>query len=140
MVGPTAHQVPNVTWVTRELSPPAWRLLNVNQPIEPSKGRVRIMRRNTFIRTGVVVAGAAIAVFGAAAPASAHVTVSAQSAVQGGYTKVTFRVPTEKDTASTVKVEVFLPQDQPIASVSTKPVPGWTAAPETTKLAKPITT
>jgi uncharacterized protein YcnI len=90
----------------------------------------------------VALAGAAVgvAVLGVAAPASAHVTVSSPSAVQGGYAKVTFRVPNEKATAGTVKLEVVLPPDQPIASVSTKPITGWTATMEKTKLATPIKT
>ncbi|GAA3921116.1 YcnI family copper-binding membrane protein [Actinoplanes auranticolor] len=73
-----------------------------------------------------------------AAPASAHVTVNASTAVQGGYAKVTFRVPNESDTASTTKVEINLPADTPFASVSLKPVAGWTMAPVKSKLAKPI--
>ncbi|MBX6357426.1 MAG: YcnI family protein, partial [Micromonosporaceae bacterium] len=75
-----------------------------------------------------------------ATPASAHVTVNAQDARQGGFTRVAFRVPTESDTLSTTKVEVHLPQDTPIASVSTMPVPGWTVKVSKTKLAQPIKT
>lgn len=91
-------------------------------------------------RSGVAVAAAGVAVLGLAAPASAHVTVSSASAVQGGYAKVTFRVPNEKSAADTVKLEVVLPADQPIASVSTRPVPGWTAVAEKAKLPTPVKT
>jgi uncharacterized protein YcnI len=87
-----------------------------------------------------VAAAAAVAALGFAAPASAHVTVSSASATQGGYAKLTFRVPNEKDAAQTVKLEVVLPEDAPIASVSVKPVPGWTAQLERTRLATPIKT
>jgi uncharacterized protein YcnI len=73
-----------------------------------------------------------------AVPASAHVTVNPNTAVQGGYAKVTFRVPNESDTDSTTKVEVNLPADTPFASVSLKPVAGWTAVPVKSKLAKPV--
>jgi uncharacterized protein YcnI len=83
----------------------------------------------------VTVAGLLVAV---AAPAQAHVTVNPNTATPGGYTKVTFRVPNEMDNAKTTKLEVALPADQPIASVSVKPVPGWTATPTTSKLATPI--
>ncbi|HEY7225177.1 MAG TPA: YcnI family protein [Micromonosporaceae bacterium] len=76
---------------------------------------------------------------GFAAPASAHVTVNSDTAQQGGYAKLTFRVPNEKDAANTVKVEVDLPQDTPIASVSVKPVAGWTADVQMSKLASPLT-
>ena len=72
------------------------------------------------------------------APASAHVTVNPNTATPGGYTKVTFRVPNESDTASTTKLEVNLPADKPVASVSVRPVPGWTAVAVKSKLATPI--
>ena len=47
-------------------------------------------------------------------------------------------MPTESDTASTTKLEANLPTGTPIASVSLKPLPGWTAKTTTTKLATPI--
>ena len=81
------------------------------------------------------VAGLVLAV---AAPADAHVTVNPNTATPGGYTKVTFRVPNETDNATTTKLEVAFPAGQPIASVSVKPVTGWTAAPTRSKLATPI--
>lgn len=89
-----------------------------------------------------MVAGVAtaIAVLGVAGVASAHVTVNPKEAPQGGYTKIAFRVPDESDTASTTRLDVYLPADTPVASVLTAPVPGWTAKLITTKLPKPITT
>jgi uncharacterized protein YcnI len=42
------------------------------------------------------------------------------------------------DEASTTKLEVNLPKDAPVASVSVRPVPGWTAVAEKAKLATPI--
>jgi uncharacterized protein YcnI len=96
--------------------------------------------RSTVVRVGAVLAVTAAAVLGFAGPASAHVSVNSDTvATQGGEAKLTFRVPNEEDTASTVKVEVDLPQDTPIASVSVKPVTGWTATVQTSKLAAPIT-
>jgi uncharacterized protein YcnI len=91
-------------------------------------------------RAATVAALAGSAVVLAAVPAFAHVTVSPDSAAKGGYATVTFKVPCEEDDASTVKLEVALPTDHPIASVSIQPVPGWTAKVTTTKLAKPIKT
>jgi uncharacterized protein YcnI len=88
-------------------------------------------------RASVVVATASL-LLAVAAPAEAHVTVNPNTATPGGYTKVTFRVPNERDNATTTKLEVAFPADQPIASVSVKPVPGWTAAPTESKLATPI--
>ena len=96
------------------------------------------MNRSLLGRVGVVTAGAAALVFAIAGPASAHVTVNPSTANQGDYTKVSFRVPSESDTASTTKLEVNLPADTPIASVSLRPLPGWTAKTTTTKLATPI--
>ncbi|TVT07638.1 YcnI family protein [Amycolatopsis bartoniae] len=74
------------------------------------------------------------------AVASAHVTANPGTAQQGGYAKVSFRVPTERDDASTVQLEVDLPADHPLASVSTRAVPGWTAQVTKTPLAQPIQT
>jgi len=84
------------------------------------------------------VLGATAFTLALAVPASAHVTVNPNTAVQGGYTKVTFRVPNESDDTNTVKVEVNLPTETPFASVSLKPVAGWTMVAEKAKLAKPI--
>lgn len=72
--------------------------------------------------------------------ASAHVTVSSPGATQGGYAVLTFRVPTESDTASTTELKVQLPTDQPLASVSVQPTPGWSFTVSKAKLASPITT
>lgn len=72
--------------------------------------------------------------------ASAHVVVSAPGATQGGYSVLTFRVPTESDTASTVGVKVQLPTDEPLASVSVQPKDGWTYTVTKSTLATPITT
>lgn len=97
--------------------------------------------RRMAARTAVVAfVAATVGAIAFAAPASAHVSVSSADATQGGYGKAVFRVPTESDTASTTKVEVFLPDATPIASVSTMPVPGWTAATTTKKLTTPLKT
>ncbi|WP_063794399.1 YcnI family protein [Kitasatospora sp. MBT63] len=85
-----------------------------------------------------VLAGATL--LASAVPAFAHVTVQPGTAAQGAYTAVAFRVPDESDTASTTKLEVTLPADHPVASVATRPLPGWTATAEKTKLATPLKT
>jgi periplasmic copper chaperone A len=85
------------------------------------------------------------------ATAGAHVTVHTDSTASGSFSALTFRVPNESDTASTVKLEVQLPKDTPFLYVSSKPIPGWTVkmteAPlpepvesEGTKITKAITT
>lgn len=96
-----------------------------------------LLRAST--RVGLVLAVMAAAVLGLGAPAVAHVTVSANGAVQGGFAKLTFRVPNEKASASTVKVEVEFPQAAPITSVSVKPVPGWSAEVQRRTLDSPVT-
>lgn len=75
-----------------------------------------------------------------AAPAWAHVSIDPGTATQGGYAALTFRVPNESDSTSTTKVQIFLPQDHPLASVSVKPHPGWQAKVATRKLATPLGT
>lgn len=91
------------------------------------------------MRAALVALGAAlVGVFALAAPASAHVTVNPSEAVQGRFTRLAFRVPNESDTASTTKVEIHLPDDAPVASVSTMPVPGWTVNVQRRTLDQPL--
>jgi uncharacterized protein YcnI len=91
-------------------------------------------------RAATVAALAGSAVVLAAVPAFAHVTVQPDSAAKGSYSTIAFKVPDEEDNASTIKLEVSLPTDHPIASVSLQPVPGWTAKVTTVKLATPLKT
>jgi uncharacterized protein YcnI len=90
-------------------------------------------------RLAVVVLAATTAVVASAGLASAHVTVSSPDATPGGFGKVTFRVPNESDTASTVKLRVQIPTDPPLASLRYEPIPGWTAATTRTQLDPPVT-
>jgi uncharacterized protein YcnI len=89
-------------------------------------------------RLALVTGAVLVAVFGFAAPAAAHVTVNPQEATQGGYARLAFRVPNESDTASTTKLEVVLPEDAPVASVSTMPLAGWTVAVEKRTVNPPV--
>jgi uncharacterized protein YcnI len=73
-----------------------------------------------------------------AGPAAAHVTIDPESARKGSVAKLSFQVPNEKDNASTVGLEVTLPADHPIASVSVQQKAGWTFAIEKQALPKPI--
>ena len=84
-----------------------------------------------------VVAGIGLALVPALS-ASAHVTVSSTDAAPGGFGKVTFRVPSESDTATTTAVSVQLPSDTPFAFVSVEAVPGWSAELTTEALAEPV--
>jgi uncharacterized protein YcnI len=83
---------------------------------------------------------AAAALMALAGPASAHVTVNPRSVTTGGFAELSFRVPTESASASTTQLEVTFPTETPLAHVSTKPIPGWTATVEKAKLATPIKT
>ncbi|MDG4808183.1 YcnI family protein [Micromonospora sp. WMMD1120] len=96
------------------------------------------LRRTATAAAALAFTAAATAVLGFAGPASAHVTVNPKEATQGGYARVAFRVPNESDSASTVKLEVVLPENAPVGSVSTMPVPGWTVAVEKRKVDPPI--
>ncbi|MEU1729747.1 YcnI family protein [Streptosporangium sp. NPDC020145] len=91
-------------------------------------------------RAAAVTAGAVALTIGLALPALAHVSINPGTAEQGGFTKVAFRVPNERDNASTEKVEVEFPTDHPLPFVSVKPVPGWDVKVVTGKLPKPVTT
>ncbi|GAA4157087.1 YcnI family protein [Gryllotalpicola daejeonensis] len=93
--------------------------------------------RKLFAAGAVVVASVALALVAAPA-ADAHVTVGASSAEAGGYSVLTFRVPTESATAGTVSLTVQLPTDHPFTSVSYQPLPGWSAKLVTSRLPKPL--
>ncbi|GAA4469824.1 YcnI family copper-binding membrane protein [Phytohabitans houttuyneae] len=91
------------------------------------------------MKRAALVLGAAVAfLLAVAAPASAHVTVNPQEAEKGGFARLAFRVPNESDTASTVKLEVVLPENAPVGSVSIMPVAGWTATMERRKVDPPV--
>lgn len=91
-------------------------------------------------RLGIVTAALAGLLTLGVGSASAHVGVSSTDATPGGEGKVTFRVPDESDTASTVKLRIQLPTKTPLASVSVLPVPGWTFTATKEQLAKPVVT
>ncbi|HVM26100.1 MAG TPA: YcnI family protein [Mycobacteriales bacterium] len=73
----------------------------------------------------VAAVSAAALVVPLSGAASAHVTVQAPGATQGGYTKLTFRMPTEREVPST-GLEVAFPDEHPITSLRVKPKAGWT--------------
>lgn len=82
---------------------------------------------------------AGTAVLALSVPAFAHVSVEPEgTAAKGGYAVVDFRVPNERDNASTTELEVNFPADHPLASAMPEPVPGWTAKVTKSELDKPI--
>ncbi|QPP07589.1 YcnI family protein [Streptomyces bathyalis] len=96
------------------------------------------MQTSTRRRLTAAGALAATSVLLCAGPAFAHVSVDPESAAQGDYSVVNFKVPNERDDASTTKLEVNLPKEHPLASVMPQPVPGWDVKVTKSKLDKPI--
>ncbi len=89
------------------------------------------------MRIHIYILAAAVAVALALAPAAvAHVTLQPPEAPAGGFTRLDVRVPTERDDASTTKVEVQFPPG--FLSVSSEPVPGWNAELTMRQLDKPV--
>ncbi|MET7696289.1 YcnI family protein [Streptomyces sp. NPDC005485] len=91
-------------------------------------------------RIAAAGAAAASAVLVLSVPAFAHVSVQPEgTAAKGGYATVDFKVPNERDDASTSKLEVNFPADHPLASVMAQPIDGWSVKVTKAKLAKPLT-
>ncbi|WP_426625628.1 YcnI family protein [Leifsonia sp. McL0607] len=98
------------------------------------------MRTRTAAIAGTASLAAIALALATPLAASAHVHVDPDRAAVGGYATLTFTVPTESATAGTVKLEVDLPTDTPLGSVSYQPLAGWSTKVVTEKLAKPIKT
>ncbi len=100
------------------------------------------VRRTALPRTRrravLAIAAAAGLVVCSAGGATAHVRVFPDTTTAGGFAQLTFRVPTESDTAGTVGLRVDLPTDTPFTSVRTKPLAGWTAVVERGPLPEPV--
>ena len=94
--------------------------------------------RRIAIRFGLCVAAVGLGIVAFPLSAQAHVEIEPGQVDGGGFTVVAFRVPNERDDASTTKLRVILPKDQPLGSVQTTAEPGWTVATATRKLDKPI--
>jgi len=100
----------------------------------------RSSRGQALTRAAAIGAAAAAALVLLAVPAFAHITVTPGSAAAGSSSELTFHVPNEAANADTVKVDVQIPTDHPIAQLLAKPVTGWTVAIKTVTLAKPLVT
>jgi len=98
------------------------------------------MNKRLLARATVASVAAAALALSVPLAASAHVRVNPDQAAAGSYATLAFKVPTESATAGTVKLEVDLPTDTPLSSVSYQPLPGWKTQVVTEKLAKPIKT
>ena len=89
------------------------------------------------MKRSAIAAGAAAAVLALPAVAAAHITVNPREATPGGFSVMTVRVPNERDTKGTVKVDLRLPHG--FYFVSYKKVPGWKVKLTKQKLSKPVT-
>ncbi|MFF5701616.1 YcnI family protein [Streptomyces sp. NPDC012794] len=94
------------------------------------------MKTSRVSFAAALTAGAVLALSGTA---FAHVSVQPGEAAKGGYATLSFKVPNERDNASTTQLEVNFPADQPLTSVMPQELPGWTSTVEKTKLDKPLT-
>jgi periplasmic copper chaperone A len=93
-------------------------------------------RRPRGTLLAIAAAGAAFVL--PATSALAHVTVNPRETPGGGYAKLAFRVPNERDNAGTTRLEINFPPDHPFSSVTVRPQPGWTYTVEKRTLDTPI--
>lgn len=94
------------------------------------------MKLSRIALAGGVAASTVLLIAG---PAAAHVSVQpVGEAAKGGYATLNFKVPNERDQASTVKLEVNFPADHPLSSVTPQAVPGWKIDISKSKLDKPL--
>ena len=105
----------------------------------PARLALFIPARRSGPRLIAALGVTAALIAGSAAVAQAHVHVDPDTTTSGSFSELTFRVPNESATASTIKVSVQLPTEKPFLSVSTKPLPGWDASLTKASLPKPVT-
>jgi uncharacterized protein YcnI len=85
------------------------------------------------VRTSVFVAALALVL---APAASAHVTVNPREWEAGGFARFAVRVPNERDSADTTRVEMKLPDN--VLSASFQPVEGWRRTVKMRQLDPPV--
>ncbi|KES05312.1 membrane protein [Streptomyces toyocaensis] len=94
------------------------------------------MKASRIAAAGAV---AGVAVLAVSTPCFAHVSVQPEGeAAKGGYAVVDFKVPNERDDASTTRIEITFPTDHPLASVMPQPVEGWDVKVTRSTLDKPL--
>jgi len=94
------------------------------------------MKASRLAATGALAASAVVVL---SSPAFAHVSVQPEgTAAKGGYAVIDFKVPNERDDASTTRLEVTFPSDHPLASAMPQPMDGWDIKVTKSKLTKPI--
>jgi len=85
-----------------------------------------------------IAVATAVAALAAPAAAQAHVTLQPSSATAGSFAVLDVRVPTERDNATTTKIDVQFPAG--FASARYEPKPGWKVRIVKKRLATPIQT
>jgi periplasmic copper chaperone A len=113
--------------------------VNPRRRREPGLGGKACVRV-PHVKFVTVLGATAVLTVLAGSTASAHVAVSPDTAVGGSEAQLTFRAPDEEAAAQFTKLVIHLPAAQPLASLATRPIPGWTASLTKSKLPKPITT
>ena len=99
----------------------------------------RPLRPHAVRAAAAAIGTAALILLAAPLAASAHVHVSPdQSEAGADDTLLTFTVPTESASASTVKVVVNLPTATPFTDVVVQRIPGWTSTIVRGSLPKPV--
>jgi uncharacterized protein YcnI len=101
-------------------------------PLLENPYRRRMVRYSTATLIGLALAA------GPALTAQAHVHVHPDSTVAGGDSVLTFKVPTESETASTTKLVLTLPSEHPFAEVAARSMPGWKVAVVNDELPTPV--
>jgi uncharacterized protein len=110
----------------------------MNADARRNRGTRQTSRTSLATRLGAVSLLTGALILTLPGTAGAHVTIAPDTVKGGSFAVVSFRVPTERDDASTTRVRVTLPKDEPIGSVRTTPVPGWKITVDTRALDDPI--
>jgi uncharacterized protein YcnI len=95
-------------------------------------------RSRPVVRSALALGASLAGVLPLAAPAAADVSISPTTAAQGDAVSVTFHVRNARAGAHTVKVEVDLPADAPIAEVYPMTVPDWAPKIVTRSVQEPL--
>lgn len=84
--------------------------------------------RRRLIMSSITVA--LVVGFSSIRPAVAHVEVTPESVPRGSLSVMSFVVPNESPSASTISFQIEFPTTRPIKSAAVQPIPGWIAAVE----------
>ena len=96
------------------------------------------LRRRILTRVGVGIGATVAALLALPGVAQAHITVQPGSAEGGGFSVVSFRVPNERDDASTTQLRVTLPEGSADRIGADDTGAGWKITTATRQLDKPI--